>query len=124
MSKLLLSALIAAFCWGQVPPTNDLANSKWSGTVHAPDPVACVFAFSDNQFVCSVENAVLESMTYETKGDTLKIKKISGGSPCGEEVGLYKFSINDNVLKLDPIQDACEARPYSFSPDGYERLKE
>ena len=121
MSKLLLGTLIAAFFSVQVPSPNDLAESKWSGTLNAPDPMPGLLVFTADSMICTSGDIVLETMNYRIQGDTLLLKKLSGGSPCHDELGLYAYEIEDAILTLLPLQDSCVARTFAFSADGYKK---
>lgn len=122
VAQLVITFIFAIVClsW-QMPVANELANTKWKGTVFAPNPIESVFDFKNDTLKVSSGNQIIETMSFQTKGDTLVIKKLSGGSPCSGQVGRYKYAIKSNVLTLAVIQDACEVRPSSFSSDGYKK---
>jgi len=116
----LIMALLAVIClsW-YTPAANQLANTKWKGTLFAPNAIEGILDFKTDTFKIILGSQIIETMSYQTKGDTLVIKKLSGGSPCSGQFGQYKYSVKGNVLNFAVIRDDCDARPPSFSPDGY-----
>jgi hypothetical protein len=117
---IIITLFMAMVClsW-QKPVVNVLVNTKWKGTLFVPGAVEGMFNFGKDTVSINLGDQVLETMSYQTKGDTVFLKKLSGGSPCNDEIGQYKYVIKQNVLTFSVIKDDCDARPPSFSPDGY-----
>jgi NHL repeat len=44
------------------------------------------------------------------------------GTFCGSQPGTYKWSLADNVLSFQPIQDGCSARAYIFSSNKFKKV--
>ena len=121
MRLLFITLLALLFLGWQGPAANKLANTRWTGIVNAPQPVEGVFEFKTDSFVLYIEDKVVETAFYEVRGDTLIEKKLSGFSPCGEEIGTYTFKIKDNVLTFFTVHDDCTERTVAFSPEGYKK---
>lgn len=118
--KTILAVSIFAFPQEKI---EDLKNTTWSGTLHAPDAVEAVLEFKADSMFVYIGTDLIETMTYQVASDTLKLKKVGGNSPCGQELGSYRYSISNDQLKLVALQDDCEVRKGAFSPDGYKRMK-
>jgi hypothetical protein len=104
-----------------------LANSKWSGTIAGPDIMSAILSFkTDTLEVIAAESGdPLETMSYKISGDTLLLKKISGGSPCPEGSSLkVKFIIQRDNLLITPLSDDCEMRSKSWTKDPFVKVKE
>jgi hypothetical protein len=97
-------------------------NTKWKGTVYAPNEYDGIIEFRHDSLTLTVLDRVIETSSYSTKGDTIFMKKLSGGSPCGQETGSYTFTINDNTLKFTKVDDSCLERGEAFSPNGYKKV--
>jgi len=54
-------------------------------------------------------------MSYTVSGDTLRITKLDGNSPCNEEVGVYNFNIKEDKLFLKVNNDPCSIRSSAFN---------
>lgn len=117
-AKLIL--IISLFIW-QKPGNQSLTNTKWHGTIYVPDASDGVLEFGKDTLSVYMDGNVLETMLYKENADTLSLKKISGGSPCGEETGLYKYEVKDNQLFVTPISDDCPVRAGAFSKDAYKK---
>ncbi|ANI89258.1 hypothetical protein A9P82_08115 [Arachidicoccus ginsenosidimutans] len=113
---MLLIMLCAAFSLSaQQTDSLNLANTKWSGTVYAGQDIDASFSFTkDTLSLLDESGEMIEQMTYKLNADTLMLKKIQGGSPCGNEAGVYKIIIKDNKLSFIMIQDECGARKAAF----------
>ena len=77
--------------------------------------------FSEDTLYVYIETQLIETSTYTINNDTLKIVKISGTSPCEDELGIYTFKISDDMLEIKPIENFCEVRYDAFSPHGYKK---
>lgn len=112
---------IASFFLLQKPAPESLANTKWTGTFNVPESTTGILEFGKDTVILYVDNDALETMLYKQSGDTLTLKKISGGSPCGEETGDYKYGIKDNRLTIALLKDECGVRANAFSAEGYKK---
>lgn len=78
------------------------SNTSWKGMYKVPDPTEMILQFKNDTLYLNdpVNGSVVEMMNYKISGDTLTLVKISGGSSCGDENGIYKVSIKDNKLSM------------------------
>jgi hypothetical protein len=69
------------------------ANTSWKGMYKVPDPTEMILQFKiDTLYFNDPANGnVVEMMNYKINGGTLTVLKISGGSSCNDEKGIYKF---------------------------------
>jgi len=104
-----------------------LTNTKWTGTLAVPDLMPIVLSFkADTLEVILQENGeYLETMNYKVSGDTLLLKKISGGSPCPEGSEFkVKFALQRDNLLVTPLSDDCTMRSDSWTKDHFVKVKE
>ena len=99
-----------------------LTNTKWKGAISAPTEVEVVLQFKKdtlNIVIAGTDN-VIESMKYSIKDDVITINKISGGSPCNNDVSAtVKYIIKDKSLILVPVNDPCEERKNAWPVEGF-----
>lgn len=123
--KHLLLLLAFLFVGGHAQA--QIANTKWSGNLAVPEVVSVTLNFKADTFeVYMLENnELLESMSYKISGDTLLLKKASGGSPCpdGSEFKL-KFSIKAEQLLLTLLSDDCVERAAAWTNEPFIKIKE
>ena len=122
----------------QGKPSQALSGTSWLGTANIPDPLTCLLRFGKDtarliyvddreinihddivgvRAVTGKDSAIVEVMTWRLSGDTVELRKVSGGSPCGEEKGLYRVMVTGGKLKFILIEDACAARPYALKEE-------
>lgn len=117
---IAMVGMMVGIAW-QKPVVNPLKNTRWKGLIFAPGAVEGVFSFKKDSLMLYAGTQVIETMWYQTKADTLLLKKLSGGSPCNDEVGQYKFLVKNDLLTLTVIKDGCESRTAAFAPEGYKK---
>ncbi|CAM4373542.1 hypothetical protein SAMN06265348_113214 [Pedobacter westerhofensis] len=117
---LLLS--LSSVSW-QSKSDDQLTNTKWKGIAFVPNPREVVFHFKKDTLLITIDLDIIETEYCHVSGDTLTMKKISGGSPCTDEVGTYKYIIKKDSLTITSLRDECGARMDSFSSEGYKRVK-
>jgi hypothetical protein len=137
-SIALTAALSVVFlCRGKAQGNSSplLTGTSWKGTANIPDPLVCLLKFdkdtvrliyvddreiniSDDlvgvRAVTGKDSALLETMTWRLSGDTIELKKVKGGSPCGEEKGRYRVQTAGGKLQFVLVADPCSARPYAL----------
>lgn len=116
-----LGLSICAIIMMAFPKTDALSNTSWKGFLNVPDPTDASLKFSGDTLYVYINAELIETSTYSVKSDTLNLIKVSGNSPCTNEVGIYTYEIDKNTLMIRPVSDVCEARFYAFDPMGYEK---
>ena len=119
MKKLFLPALL--FIAVKFSSAQTLENTRWYGTIFAPDPYSASFYFQKDTVLISVQGQMVEGMRYKLSGDTLTLNKIWGQSDCNDATGTYLIKIENETLFFTVISDACELRPHAFSKEGYKK---
>lgn len=119
MKRITLLLALLVFSAITVSAQTNLTATKWKGIAYIPDAAEVYLSFAKDSVVMLRNNDPLETMHYSLSGDTLRIAKLSGMSPCGESAGTYKLSIKNNTLFLEAISDDCNERMNAFSPEGY-----
>jgi hypothetical protein len=103
-----------------------LTDTKWKNFMNIPEPIESFMHFKKDTVLLSVaaDGTLVETMTYTINKDTLRLTKISGMSPCGDNViGLYRIEIKDEKLTIIPISDDCSDRANAFKPEAWTREK-
>lgn len=91
-----------------------LENTRWEGQINVPAPTDAIFEFKKDSFLLFVNGDLFETMQYNVSGDSLRIKKLDGNSPCNNENALYTFSIKENKLYIKAVDDPCTIRAGAF----------
>lgn len=112
--------IVPALSWKD-PAANNLIQTKWRGVILVPTPIDGLFEFKKDSLLLYSNDRIVETMSYEIKSDTLLLKKLSGASPCNDEIGKYKYEVKDDLLTLTVLKDDCATRSSCFSPDGYKK---
>lgn len=103
-----------------------LTDTKWKNFMNIPESTESFMHFKKDTVLLSVaaDGTLVETMTYTINKDTLRLTKISGMSPCGDNViGLYRIEIKDDKLTIVPISDDCSDRVNAFKPEAWTREK-
>ena len=122
--------------YAQGPVT--LTGTAWKGILNVPSPTECELKFTKDTVrliyvgsesigvrgedgmprdATGKDSVTIELMTYTVSGDSLKLRKVAGGSPCSNEPGIYQVKKKEDKLQLILISDACTARQYCFKAD-------
>ena len=101
----------------------DLINTTWSGKINVPDPVDAEMEFRHDSLFTYIGEDLVETSSFKIKGDTLILQKINGMSSCDQQPADYKYTIEDDVLKLEALNDNCAERKSAFLNDGFKRIK-
>jgi hypothetical protein len=123
MKKLLFLTL---FTFIGLLAQAQLANSKWNGSLNIPElaPAALNFKTDTLEVIYAENGEILETMSYKVSGDTLLLKKISGGSPCPDGSAFkVKYSIQQEKLIITPLSDDCTMRSDSWTKEPFVRAK-
>lgn len=101
-----------------------LANTSWSFELSIPNPTPGNISFKSFGATLSIKNPgggvddIVEIMGYKIKNDTLYLKKATGLSSCGSEVGAYLFKLEGERLFIEVIDDPCLMRRVAM-PKGW-----
>jgi len=123
--KRLFLLVLCLFC-GMLAQAQ-ISNTKWNGNLAVPDLVPVTLKFQTDVFEVYVaeNNELLESMSYKISGDTLILKKTSGGSPCPEgSTFKLKFAMKAEQLVLTLISDDCPERASAWTQEPFTKVKE
>jgi hypothetical protein len=103
-----------------------LTDTKWKNFMNIPESTESFMHFKKDTVLLTVaaDGTLVETMTYTINKDTLRLTKISGMSPCGDNItGLYRIEIKDEKLSIIPISDDCSDRANAFKPEAWTREK-
>jgi hypothetical protein len=87
-------------------------NKNWKAYLEAPISDTVTFHIhSDSSFVTNSNGDVVIRLRCSVAGDTLTIVNQDGEETgCPDQKGKYRINLNDDVLILTLIDDACEGR--------------
>ena len=106
-----------------------LKNTSWNGDFMVPQPTEGILVFKQDTTYLVLgsefnEESILETMSYKIDHDTLTLQKLSGSSPCSDEIiGKYLFVIKNDMLYIQLISDDCSPRAAAFPTEGLTLLK-
>lgn len=103
-----------------------LNGTKWRGNVNVPEDVTVLLNFQKQTLeMTAMDGNQLESMSYTVKGDTILLKKLSGGSPCDlDSTFKVKYTINYDKLNITPLTDDCEGRQRAWQKQPFTKVKD
>lgn len=122
MKYIMLFFLLFLFSYSEA----QLKNTTWKGTFNIPYPAECNFAFGADTATLFLADGsvVIETMKYRLSHDSVFIFKLSGSSPCYDEIeAIYSYRIDDKKLKLVALADDCEERSSAFPSQEMEMVK-
>ena len=131
IKKLLLILLIIV---SSKTINAQLKNTSWKGDFMVPQPTECIMIFKeDTSFLVfasgfnpdKIDPAnIIETMSYKIDHDTLSLQKLSGGSPCSEDIiGKYSFAIKNDLMYIQVINDDCPQRASAFPSEVLTRIE-
>ncbi len=104
-----------------LPASDPKALAAIAGT-YAYDRSHKVFLRPDGTYASLPSTGVYSVTSDEiTFSDSLMIES---GTLCGSEPGIYKWSLDHDVLSLSPISDDCSARSYVFRVNTFEKVQQ
>lgn len=118
--------LFAAILFFTLSATAQLSGTAWKGLANIPDPYETVLQFKGDtlNLLLAEDQTLVEVMKYEIMGDTVKLTKLEGMSPCGDNSkGFYRFRVEGDKFYFVPLQDECDDRSAAFHSDPWIRQK-
>lgn len=94
--------------------------------MNIPDPYETFLQFKKDTVIVTLasDGTLIETMNFKLSKDTLRISKLSGMSPCTEDmIGVYHFEIKEEKLTITPITDDCPERVNAFRPEAWTKEK-
>jgi len=94
--------------------------------MNIPDPYETILHFKKDTVVLTIaaDGSLIETMNFTISKDTLKLIKLSGMSPCADNItGLYKIEIKDDKMTIVPLSDDCSERANAFKPEPWIKEK-
>ena len=110
MRKIMMTLLVAFIAYSS---NAQLSGTKWKGALNIQSGAMDVeFNFTNDTLdvVNTADNESIETMKYTLADSVISLHKLYGSSPCGTEIGKYKYTIVDNELTLSLLSDDCSDR--------------
>ncbi|RYY67848.1 MAG: hypothetical protein EOO13_13905 [Chitinophagaceae bacterium] len=123
MKRISIAVIIGLIAFSQ-SSLAQLTDSKWQGNFYVPGELECFLHFKKDSvdLVILETGGVIEGMKYTIAGDTLSLVKLFGGSPCGDEPGVYKWKIEGEILRLTLLSDPCGPRASAGLDSGLKKM--
>jgi hypothetical protein len=122
----ILIVIILSFISLNLSAQTTISNTKWKAILLIPHAVDVTFTFKKDTLFMTAESSVeVGTLIFFQQGDTLMIKKVSGPSPCPEQVqGIYLINWLEvgKKFRLSGISDECESRIPVFTSNPFERM--
>lgn len=64
----------------------------------------------DTSFSTSSSGDLIVRGTYRVVNDTIRLKDIDGQYPCLEGEGVYRYTVDGDLLTFHLVSDPCESR--------------
>ena len=79
--------------------------------------------FSDSgRVTIKADNAVVVTGSFALKGDVIELRDVSGPLACSpDQVGRYKWSLEDKTLTFILVSDECQGRIQSVAGQAWTR---
>ena len=122
--KKIIAALVIA-CSFQIADAQ-LANTSWTGSIETGNGSMnslWKITADTSYFYNSDDNTLLDVSVFKVQDSTVSIRRVSGESSCGEEVGLYKFTVINGEFKLYLIKDDCADRAGALDKNTFKQKK-
>ncbi len=104
-----------------------LANTKWTGNLAVPEISPVYLHFKPDVFEVYLQesNELIETMSYKLSGDTITLKKISGGSPCPDASEFkLKYAMQGEQMLITLVSDDCPERAGAWTKEPFTKVKE
>ena len=93
-----------------------LQKTQWKSLFAAPINDTAIFTFrQDSSYITNSKGVEIVYSIFHVSHDTVTIKDIGGEIACGDEVGVYTFTMTKNILKLLVVTDPCDGRANSLN---------
>ncbi|HEY4967798.1 MAG TPA: hypothetical protein VII28_15440 [Puia sp.] len=124
MKKIICLAACLIFIGFAQTQAQSLQKTQWKSFFAAPINDTGIFSFAeDTSNISTGKGAEIVRSVFHVSHDTVTIKDVSGEIACGDEVGVYTFTITKTTLKLMLVTDPCDGRANSLSGRVWERTK-
>lgn len=111
MRKSTIVLLILCFCAGfSRVSAQSLQNTAWKFYVDALHDTLTMHIGVDTSFSTSSSGDLIVRDTYQVVSDTIRIKDIDGQYPCVDGEGVYRYTIDGDLMTFHLVSDPCENR--------------
>jgi hypothetical protein len=101
-----------------------LQKTQWKSLFAAPINDTAMFTFArDTSYITNSKGMEIVYSIFRISHDTVTIKDIGGEIACGDEVGVYTFTMTKNILKLLVVADPCDGRVNSLNGREWVRTR-
>jgi len=116
MKKIIFLTAFLLFIGLSRSQSQSLQNTHWKSLFAAPINDTAIFNFAkDTSNMTSSKGVEIVRSIFHVTNDTLTIKDIGGEIACGDEPGIYTYTITKTTLKLMVVTDPCDGRANSLS---------
>lgn len=124
MKKIICLAGCLIFIGFTQSHAQSLQKTQWKSLFAAPINDTGIFSFGkDTSNITNSKGAEIVRSVFHVSHDTVTIKDVSGEIACGDETGVYTFTITQTTLKLMVVTDPCDGRANALSGRVWTRDK-
>lgn len=124
MKKSILAAACLVFIGFTQSHAQSLQNTHWHTLFSAPiNDSATLNIYMDTSNITNSKGIEIVRSIFHVSHDTVTIKDVGGEIACGDEMGVYTFTMTKTTLKLMLVTDACDGRANSLSGRVWTRGK-
>ena len=124
MTKNICLAACLIFIGFAQTQAQSLQKTQWKSLFAAPINDMAIFSFAkDTSNITNSKGMEIVRSIFHVSHDTVTIKDVSGEIACGDEAGVYTFTITKTTLKLMVVTDPCDGRANSLSGRVWARTK-
>jgi hypothetical protein len=111
MRKSTVVLLVALLCAGAGRlSAQSLQNTAWKFYVEALHDTLTMHIGVDTSFSTSSSGDLIVRGTYQVDKDTIRIKDIDGQYPCVDGEGVYRYTVDGDLMTFHLVSDPCENR--------------
>ncbi len=111
MQKSAIVLLVLFLCAGSSRlSAQSLQNTAWKFYVEALHDTLTMHIGVDTSFSTSSSGDLIVRGTYQVVNDTIHLKDIDGQYPCTEGEGVYRYTVDGDLLMFHLVSDPCENR--------------
>jgi hypothetical protein len=116
MKKTIQITICLVFVAVALSQAQSLQKTQWKSLFAAPINDTAIFTFrQDSSYITNSKGVENVYSIFHVSHDTVTIKDIGGEIACGDEVGVYTFTMTKNILKLLVVTDPCDGRANSLN---------
>ena len=100
-----------------------LTHTAWKFYVEALHDTLTMHIGKDTSFSTSSSGEMIVRSAFTVVSDTVKIKDIDGQYPCPDGEGVYRYTIDGDVMSFILVSDPCANRSYALKDVKFKKTE-